>query len=372
MEELLNKSPNPDKLVNKLKIEQDWAKKLIDKGDKEVIVKSLDKLTNPLQIWIKAQALKSLDCDCYTLYLDKAKELGYESDVFIKLDEPVIVGNGVFEGLNTTKFNDGTYVFSTKNQELIKKINELASGFVTSEDETKVELYPENDTTLNFNMFLSNKDIKVEKPKYDINVLMSLINNDPFLKFNYQNLSTGDQTKDLDLIWHTYVEDDVILLNKLKQFEQYVSYNENIQSNKINFFNDLKSLIVEHKLDTLVNINSISILLNTYIKENKETFNNFLSTYKIEWKNLSYSKSLSDMYKTIYETKIAYSDVSNNKATDKLIESIKVSYDLSSALVQGPVNDSLSIAKKHLFIGQNEATKLFNIVLSVLLKEIPA
>lgn len=369
---LLNSSPNPDKLKNKLKIEQDWAKKIIDKGDcVDTFTKLLFKLDNPLQIWIKGQALLSLDSDCANMFLDKAKELGYESDVFIKLDEPVIVGNGIFEGLSTTKFNDGTYVFSTKNLELIKKINELSSGFVTSEDETKVVLYPQNDTTREFNMFLSKTDINVENPKYDENALMSLINNDPFLKFNYQNLTIGDKRKDLDMIWNAYVQDDVILLNKLKQFEQYILHNESIQSNKLEFFNDLKSLLVEHKLDTLVNVNSLSLLLNEYIKENKKTFDLFLSTYKVEWKNISFNQSLSNIYKTLSETKIVHSDVSDNKAIDKLVESIKVSYDLSGALTQGPVNESLNIAKKYLYIGQKEATKLFNVVLSIFIKQIP-
>lgn len=369
---LLNKAPNPDKLKNKLAIEQEWAKKILNKEDYEsVLAKQLDKLDNPLQIWIKAQALKSLNCTYFQFFINKAKDLGYQSDIVIKLEEPTIVGNGIVEGLNSTKFSDGTHVFSTKNPDLIKAINELASGFVTSDTNKQVLQYPENDTTLNFNMFL-NSDIKVEEPKYDNNALIALINNDHFLKFNYQNLTTGDQAKDLDMIFNSYIKGDDLMLNKLKQFEQLVSYNEGIQSNKINFFNDFKTLLVENKLDKLINANSLSITLNQYILENKKAFDQFLSTFKVEWKNISFNQTLSDIYKVVSETKIAYSDVLDNKAIDKLSEHIKVSYDLSGAMVQGPVTESLNIAKKHLFIGEKESTKLFNIVLAVLLKEIPA
>lgn len=383
---ILDKSPNPDKLENKLQQEVEWAQKLMDKDSEtcsDAFMKQLSKLDNPIQIWIKSQALKSLDCECYKDYEDKAKELGFNSDMMKTVTVPKVVGNGIIgnpvgniagihEAVNVTKFADGTYVFSTKNKEIIEKMNELAQ--MLPSQMKQVFQYPNTEDkvgTMAWDMFhQSVEDIKAEKPEFDSTALFNLINNNHFLKFTYHNLMTGDTPKDLEMMWKDYVKNDDVLMKQLKVSENYVSYDERTSSVKFNWFNVLNESINKVKISKDLNINKYSFEVNSLISKTKTLFESILPELKIEWRNLAYSLDTYQLAEKISEMHLSFIQIDTNVGIyESLNKSIKLSNDISSCFYHGPILECTKKCLKHLYIGSKDTSNLFNITLSIVLKE---
>lgn len=96
-----------------------------------------------------------------------------------------------------------------------------------SEKSNQAFLYSNDEVNAN----TINPDDKIEKPEYNDIALRAMIDNDAFLRFSYHELSTGDQEKDLDKMYKSYVKGDDEMLRKLATFEKYVLYKESKNNN---------------------------------------------------------------------------------------------------------------------------------------------
>ncbi len=249
---LINKSPNPDKIKNKMDIEKKWADKILKSNPDDfesIFCDHLVKLTNPIQIWIKGQVLSNLGISCADKYLNKASELGY----YVESNNANII--------NVTKFNDGTHVFSTKDPSIVEKINNIMLENLKQEfqyDEDKIGSW-------SWNMFNNiENDIKIKKAEYNSDALFNMIKNDNFLKFTYHNLMSGNLKDDLDLIWDKYVKDDLNYKKLIKQYEGIVNRDNETKAVKYEFYTRLTNLLKEAKIFDKFNVSDICKIISNF------------------------------------------------------------------------------------------------------------
>lgn len=349
---LLNTSPNPDKIKNKMEIEEKWATSIISKNTDEAdkaFAEALEKFDNPIQIWIKGQVLSNLGMAIAELYLKKAEALGYTATT------------GIEEAVNVTNFNDGTYIFSTKDKNLIDKIKNLINENLKQEfqyDEGKFGAWT-------WNMFKEGEDLKVKKKEYNDVALSHLINADTFLKFTYHNLMTGDIEKDLDMIWNKHVKDDPAYSKAIKTYETYVAYHENTQVVKYDFYNRLSKLLEESKLIDKINIVEVSTFINKMSE--LSILEGFEPLLKVELKNILSDLKSTGIIEKLNASQLTFDDFELNKCDEKLSKSLGVSENLSKALYNAYLLPILNESLQFYYIGNKEFTSLFNIITSLIL-----
>ncbi len=372
---MLSKDPNPDKLKNKMKIEEEWAQKIIDKSEDpcDAFMKALKGFKDPIQIWVKGVILGNADISCAKDYLDKARELGYSNDtkpnpMTMQSDVAADPSPTMETVANITNFPDGTMVVSTKDVETIRKINEILGPG----KEKQVMQYPSVEDQMNspaWDMFY-NTGAQMEKPEYDNSALISLINSNHFLQFTYHNLATGELQKDYDMMYKTYVKGDKILMAQLKTFENYVGYVENAAAAKLPYFEELRESTLKAGLKDL-NINKYAVSLNGVLESLRTEFENFQSHVKIEWKNIGHTHKIAKLSEKLSAVKLGLTEIDKNEGiTEKLTTKLECTPELGTAIASGPVLEAAKLAADQLWIGSKEATALFNITLATIIKEL--
>lgn len=348
---LLNTSPNPDKLKNKMDIEEKWAQTILTKNpeDKDIeFVKELQKFNNPIQIWIKSQVLSNLGLECAKDYMDKAKELGYSTDSVIE------------ESVNLTSFSDGTFVFSTKDTKLADKIKSLINENLKQEFQYDKE---QQFGPWTWNMFNEDDKLKINKKEYNADALIQLIRNDNFLKFQFHNLSSGDNDKDLDMIWKKFVKEDPAYSVAIKTFEGYVNYYAEKNITKFDFYNKLSSLIEEAKLT--VNIIDVCNFIDSFAKKN--ILESIELKSRIELKNVLSELKSKGIVEKLNSSELTYTDFDLNLCSEKLRNTFSISEDLSKELYKSYLLPILSEGLQFYHIGNKEFTSLYNILCAVIL-----
>ncbi len=349
---ILSTSPNPDKIKNKMEIEEKWATSIVDKhpeGADEAFTKELAKFENPIQIWIKGQVLSNMNLSIAELYLKKAEELGYTAT------------SGIEESINSTTFVDGTYVFSTKDKNLADKIKSLIN-----ENLKQVFQYDEfKFGPWTWNMFNEDEKLDVKKKEYNSDALTHLINADNFLKFTYHNLMTGDLEKDLDMIWKKYVKEDPAYSQLIKTFEGHVAYYESVQSVKFDFYNRLSSLLEESKLMDKVNISEVSNFINAL--SSKRIIEGFEPLLKVELKNILSELKSTGIIEKLNASQLTFEEFDKAQCNEKLIKTFGISEALATPLYNKYLLPILKESLQFYHIGNKEFTSLFNIITAIVL-----
>lgn len=351
---LMSKSPNPDKIKNKMEIENKWANKIIKSNPDDiesVFCDELNKLDNPIQIWIKGQVLLNLGIKCADTYMAKANELGYSTNM------------NENSNIKVTKFNDGTFVFSTKDPILVEKINNLMNESI------KQEFQYEVDKIGDFNMFNDEdeKSIKVKKDEYNSDALLNMIKNDNFLKFTFHNLSSGNLNDDLKMIWNNYVKDDLVYKNTIKQYENIQIKEDSNKVVKYDFYNRLNNLINEAKIDNKFDINKIALIISNF--KSSSILENHINdiSEKIAIKNIVSDLKSKGLYESLNLLKLSISEIISDNGTKKISKHFNIkestSYILQHLYFKPLINESIKLYDNNGI----EFTKLFNIMASVIL-----
>lgn len=349
---ILNTSPNPDKLKNKMEIEKKWAESILSKHNEEsndIFIKELDKLTNPIQIWIKGQILTNLGIESADLYKSKATELGYSTE-------------SIEERVNTTSFSDGTIVFSTKDKNLAEKIKTLINESYKQEFQYQGE---QQTGPWTWNMFSDDENLKISKKEYNTDALIQLINHDPFLKFNYHNLMTGDNDKDLNMIWSKYVKEDTNYTKMMKTYENHVTYYASKNSIKYDFYNRLSKLLESAKILDKVNINDICNLINSFKSLN--ILESIELNSRIELKNILSELKSDGIVEALNLSQLTYKDFDLNTTKNKISNSFKISENTSDLLYNYYMLPILKESLQFYHIGNKDFTSLFNIINAIIL-----
>lgn len=353
---LINKSPNPDKIKNKMEIEKKWADKILKSNPDDpesAFCDVLVKLDNPIQIWIKGQVLSNLGISCADKYLNKASQLGY-----------CVESNIVDNAINVTKFNDGTHVFSTKDPSIVEKINNIMLESLKQEfqyDEDKMGVW-------SWNLFKDmESDIKVKKDEYNSDALFNMIKNDNFLKFTYHNLMSGNMKDDLDLIWDKYVKDDLNYKKLIKQYEGIVNKDAEYRSVKNEFYTRLINLLNEAKIKDKFNVSAVCDIISDF-KSSRilENINDPLE--KVAIKNIASDLKTKGITEKFNESNIT---VEKMKSYDKACYTLSKMFDIkestSNIILNMYMIPLLDAAVKLYEKNDVEFTSLYNIMLSIVL-----
>lgn len=122
------------------------------------------------------------------------------------------------------------YLFNVNEYSEKENLNFYFNDFVkfttennlTNENHKQQFLYKPNEETI-----WKETDENVEQTKFNDTALKQLISDDYFLKFAYSNIYSGDEQKDLEKIYDTYIKDDELLKSKLNTYTDYISFKLN-------------------------------------------------------------------------------------------------------------------------------------------------
>lgn len=208
-------------------------------------------------------------------------------------------------------------------------------------------------------------DAAVKKPDFNPTALSHMISDDAFLKFSMHNLATGDNDKDLEMIFNTYVKGDDDMMNKLKTYE---SYNSSLLERTIvrdNVSQTIISTLTDLKVEGITN--DVIANISKSIKENIDTvkmnYALFTPEVKKELKETFGKLSLNDVVTKLKESKmtLAYSN--------KLSEEISKAFEISNSAAQYVINTfnaALPGINEVVYIGAEPATYLFAIKASIM------
>lgn len=220
-----------------------------------------------------------------------------------------------------------------------------------------------------------------EEKEYNDTSLKNLIESDAFLKFSYATLSTGDDEKDLDMIYNNYVKGDDAMKSKLKQFESYTfsileKFNKSRQLNS-SILETLKQYDIQINEGILSDVvNKISTALSGLKSKAIQVYQMATSDVKAELKRVFSGMSLKEIADKINAAGITSTEVKavteNNEGEGNLkpnseltlTEKIIKAFSLSAAAA-GVVAIILSIALPEVFkinyIGNMPTSYLFGI-----------
>ena len=223
---------------------------------------------------------------------------------------------------------------SKKNPELEeKKLENLLNLSTVESHQQTLPLIA--DINPNYNIYGDDMPVN-EKPKFNIDAVKRLIEDDAFLKFSYSNLLTGDFEKDMELIYNTYIKNDDAYSNKLKAYESYVYmlkenavmssiYTEDIQ----NILNAFSVDLADEKVELLYDIAA-------YVSDNATKFKSYLNLLTPDLKR-EYRTSIATLNTVDIAMKIYHSNISlsNNIAdnNEKLSDVLGISSQLSMVLL---------------------------------------
>jgi hypothetical protein len=230
-----------------------------------------------------------------------------------------------------------------------------------------------------WNVFEDEDAPKFKAPKYNRLALRHMIEDDAFLKFSFHNLATGDDEKDLDLIFDTYVEKDQMYLQKMKTYE---SHSNRMLENKKS--KSPISLFIENVyrnfgagfdqefegVETIA-ITKIAARINETTMAAQDEFALYTPEIKNELKGAFVGSGVESFVKTLAESGIKYGDimayVKKIRDEDKLIEAFGISKGAANY-----VNSILSVILPIVtesYAGGNAASILFAIGSGILLKK---
>lgn len=220
-----------------------------------------------------------------------------------------------------------------------------------------------------------------EEKEYNDTSLKNLIESDAFLKFSYATLSTGDDEKDLDMIYNNYVKGDDAMKSKLKQFESYTfsileKFNKSRQLNS-SILETLKQYDIQINEGILSDVvNKISTALSGLKSKAIQVYQMATSDVKAELKRVFSGMSLKEIADKINAAEITSTEVKavtenngpagNLKPNSELTltEKIIKAFSLTAAAA-GVVAIILSIALPEVFkinyIGNMPSSYLFGI-----------
>lgn len=258
-----------------------------------------------------------------------------------------------------------------------------------NEGAKQVMIYDPNEDR-KWNIFDGDELPVVKAPKFNPDALKHFIGDDAFLKFSYYNLASGDEEKDLTLIFNTYVDGDDVMMKRLKTYE---SYNKNIRENMNSkdevakaIMNVLKELGVTVEADfsnegigvAADAIGQVADKVKGYMDNVKESFKMFTPEVKEELKNAFGSMKLKDIVTKIKESGITFDDVKKyaiakteaEMAESPLVTKLMTAFGISVAaagfivMVLGVV---LPAVLNVIYVGAMPATYLFGIGAGILI-----
>lgn len=179
-----------------------------------------------------------------------------------------------------------------------------------------------NDAFLSWNIFPDSVE-KPEVPEFNEHAMKLLINDDLFLKFSHNSLSTGNEESDIKNIYKLYVKDNNEMLNKLKTFESYtMNLIENVNNNDdyanllLNLLNEFEVLNNEDKKEeNLVKfvINKLIDVIKSSIKTEKQAFALYTNDIKEELFNAFKDLSVKDIILKFQQSGFNLDDLNKDK-----------------------------------------------------------
>jgi len=186
-----------------------------------------------------------------------------------------------------------------------------------------------------------------EKPAFNSIALRHMISDDAFLKFSYHNLSTGEEAKDLEMIYNTYIKGDEDMVSKLKTYESYTfRVLENMIAKDIvsqTIADMLKEFGVEVEDETanegimIDAITKVSDKVKEYAGNVKSAFALYTPEVKAELKDVFGKLSLKEIVTKIKESGITLDEIktagraTENQSENTLTQKIVKSFGLSTA-----------------------------------------
>ena len=257
-------------------------------------------------------------------------------------------------------------VITSDNKEKIKK---MFDEFTTNENhKQQFEYSPQEETK--WNIFEDDDSSIIEKPIFNDVALRHLISDDAFLKFSYHNLATGDETKDLEMIYNTYIKNDEDMLTKLKTYESY-----RISVLETNCYRDtISSTILESinksKITTEISMTYAIDKFSKIIKENMANVIDTVSLYtpdvKKELKLAFQSSSVEDTITKFKTSDITLSDIKKNVVAKKIADVFDLS-ESASKYITNILNRFVSTINEVRYVGNLQTSHLFATSATILL-----
>jgi hypothetical protein len=217
------------------------------------------------------------------------------------------------------------------------------------QEETKWNLYADDNMT-------------VEKPEYNATALKHMISDDAFLKFSIHNLATNDETKDLDMIYNTYIKGDDEMLKKLKTYESYTMQvisntiaKDNLSNALTGFIKENNVVIDENIMPSLI-FNASNSLKND-MRLVKESYALYTHDVKNEIKTVFNGLLLEDVLAKLTASKINITD-DRSIMTEKVTNAFGLSKDAAGFVINA-IEQVLSKINETLHIGTENNSKLF-------------
>lgn len=225
---------------------------------------------------------------------------------------------------------------SKKHPELEeKKLENLLNLYAVVAESHTQTLPLVADVNPNYNIYGDDMPVN-EKPKFNIDAVKRLIEDDAFLKFSYNNLLTGDFEKDMELIYNTYIKNDDAYSNKLKAYESYVyMLKENAVMSSI-YTEDIQGILSAFSVDLADEKVELLYDIAAYVSDNATKFKSYLNLLTPDLKQ-EYRTSIAtlnpvDIAMKIYHSNINLSnDIADNN--EKLSDVLGISSQLSMVLL---------------------------------------
>lgn len=226
------------------------------------------------------------------------------------------------------------------------------------------------DVNPNYNIYGDDMPVN-EKPKFNIDAVKRLIEDDAFLKFSYNNLLTGDFEKDMEFIYNTYIKNDDVYSNKLKAYESYVyMLKENIVMSSI-YTEDIQNILNAFSVDLADEKVELLYDIAAYISDNATKFKSYLNLLtpdlKQEYRTSIASLNPVDIAMKIYNSKINLSnDIADNN--EKISDVLGISSQLSMVLLNIFKSVGSDLKYKHFSDNTVINSVIFIIVVTLIIK----
>lgn len=254
----------------------------------------------------------------------------------------------------------------------IKTDTELFERKLNENHKQQFEYAPNEETK--WNIFEEENLPQFEKPKYNPVALRQLISDDAFLVFSMHNLSVGNEEKDLDLIYNTYIRDDEYMMKKLATYESYM-YKLLENAIKKDLMTDIiLKMLTELNLDIITNkdeinqgINTFSKMLKVYVNEIKQSYALATNDVKDELKTIFKTMTLLEIILKFKECKFTYKELQSIKfSTEKLMLVFGLSKSAVALLIE--MIDYLMIDMNSLmYMDKSIITALYGIGLGIMI-----
>ncbi len=246
------------------------------------------------------------------------------------------------------------------SNENLANVEESLTNFQPLSDQVtqKLPLAEELKNTSIFGIELPEKG----KKEYSPEAIMNVINSDPFLKFSYHELNTGDFEKDMEMIYKTYIKDNDELVSKLLTMESYVGMLKENSLSKSPNINVIEMILNKNNINPL-NYKDILFNIENIINENLQFFRHEFVLLTSDFKT-NFRTKMSEVSALELSDMILTSELKFNDDTETIISKLNTKFGFNDESYGLFIYNVLSYVKDTLTKTDIENIQLYEILMT--------